>query len=212
MESCRHIVNLALRKLGVLGAGREPRASDTNDGFQALKDLYMTMISAGTFGRLRDVVPLADYVAGENERIFRDSNNTFQVTLPLLVPREARDPRPYDQENQIYSAQLTEQNSRTPRDCAVVVICDGFTGMTNGFIYDGHVKQWQSLYDIAIDDAAPLSHRDAQGLAALLATTVADIFGTGTLSPTTIQAAKIFQSSMVNRWSSPANAIPGSFM
>ena len=212
MATCRAVVNLALRKLGVLGAGREPRASDLNDAFQALKDLYQTMIAAGAFGRLRDVVPLADYVAGENERVFRNSDNTLQITLPELVPLEARDPRPYDQENAIYSAQLTNRNSRPPRDCAVVVICDAFIGTTTSFIYDGHTKQWQSLYDIAIDDTAPLAYRDAQGIAALLATTVADIFGTGELSPSTIQSAKIFQSSVVNRWSSPANAIPGSFM
>jgi len=210
MATCRAIRNLALRKLGVLGAGREPRAADGQDAFDALKALYRSMINAGAFGRLRDVVPLANYTARENERIFRQNDAALEITLPELVANTSCNPRPYDQECACNDT-LTDRNSRPPLDCSVVVIVDAFTGITTEFIYDGQVKQWQSIYDLEIDDPAPLSRRDEMGLASLLALSIADQFSSQVSEPT-VSAARIFQSGLIHRWSMPARASAGVFM
>lgn len=219
MASCRVIRNMALRKLGVLGAGREPRASDGQDAFDALQGLYRTMINAGAFGRLCDVVPTGtDYTARRSERIFRQNDATLSITLPELVSGDPGCCQNYgtvvtietDGPTVTVIVQPSQPIGRVtpPHDCMVVVISDGFTGITSDFIYDGHVKKWQSIYDLMIDAEAPLSFRDVNGLSSLLATTIADQFG-GQLTDPTVSAARIFQSSLTQRFSMPARISPG---
>ena len=62
MASCRHVINGALRKLGRLGGGREPRTADAADALAALQGLYLSWIASGAFGRLRDVIAEAALV------------------------------------------------------------------------------------------------------------------------------------------------------
>lgn len=86
MATCRQTVNLALRKLGRLAAGREPRQADAQDALDALRSLYTAWIVGGAFGRLRDVCPTGgEYVASGNERVFRTSSSTFTVKLPEVI-------------------------------------------------------------------------------------------------------------------------------
>ncbi len=83
--NCRLTVNSALRKLGVLAAGREARSVDLDDGFDALKGMYRQLITNGAFGKLRDVIPVADYTACGNERIFRNTEDVVSITLPETI-------------------------------------------------------------------------------------------------------------------------------
>lgn len=191
MATCRDITKGALRKIGKLGAGREPRAADASDALEALQGLYRSLINSGAFGRLRDVTPLTDYVAGENERIFRTTADTLTITLPELV----------DDDGASYS----------PLDCSVVIISDVFSGVTTEFIYDANQHVWRSLYDLTDDSNAPLSARDAEGLKALLALQIVDEYG-GTLGPATARQAGIFQSSLINRFSMPQSVVAGEFI
>jgi hypothetical protein len=204
MATCRDITKGALRKIGKLGAGREPRAADASDALEALRGLYRSLINSGAFGRLRDVIPTADYTAGENERIFRNQDQVLEITLPEVVSADLCGPRPYDEECDVYPNAVTDRNSRPPRDCAVVVIVDAFSGTTSDFIYDGHEKVWHSLYDLTDTSTAPLSFRDPEGLKALLAMQIVDEYG-GTLGAATARQAGIFQSSLINRWSMPVH-------
>lgn len=203
--NCRQTVNSALRKIGVLAAGREARAVDLDDGFDALKGLYRQLITNGTFGRLRDVIPIADYTAYENERIFRNTEDVVSITLPQtlrnwefwfgygifgIYPNEYVPP----------ADDALTQDVRTPRDCAVVSIINALDGMVMDFIYDGHTKSWTGIYALTLDDDAPLSFRDPQGLCALLATQIADEYGRE-IGPTTFRQAASFQSGLTNRFS-----------
>lgn len=183
MATCRAIVNGALRKIGRLGGGREARPADLQDTLDALKAMYRMWINAGAFGRLADVTPTIDYIAIENVRIFRNSSNTLQITLPETIS-----------ENGI---------NRTPMDCSVVVVIDAFTGSVTEFIYDGQTKAWTSLYGLTVDGEAPLSRRGEQGLMACLAVQIADEFG-GNLGQATLQQASSFQTALTHRYSVPA--------
>jgi len=203
MASVRDIVNGSLRKIGRLAGGREPRTQDSSDALDALRGLYQSLINSGAFGRLYDVVPTgASYTAGENQRIFRNSDVTLDITLPELVRNECS-PRPYDCECPVYSGQTVTGDMRPPRDCSVVVITDAFTSQTVEYIYDGNLKQWQSLYDLELDSQAPISHRDPEGLKCALATVINDEFG-GTLGQTTITMAAQFRQSLATRFSMPS--------
>lgn len=208
--SCLDIVKGALRKLGVLASGREPRAVDRDDVFQALKGMYRQWINAGAFGRLQDVVPVSDYTACGSVRIYRASDQAeLAITLPETVRRQD-----YWCDYRIYGSCWwpdTRRDVTTPRDCTVVTVSDAVAGQTFDFIYDGQLKLWQGLYDLALEDRAPLAHRDPQGLMAMLALQVADDFS-AQVGPGTSRLAGNFQSALVTRFSMPAEAQPGIFM
>lgn len=195
---CSEVINGALRKIGKLGSGREPRLADQVDTFNALVGTYRQLISQGSLGRLVDVVPTGDYTAGENERIFRNSDATNTITLPEIVSRWTQ-PRSYIDEVDTYG--LYDGSSRPPADCSVVVVSDAFTGIVADFIYDGSIKKWQSLYDLTLSDVAPLSHRNPEGLKAYLAGQVVDEFG-GTMGAATMAQAAGFLSGMTHRYDS----------
>jgi hypothetical protein len=128
VASCLDIVKGAMIKAGVLASGREPRLADREDVLAVLAGMYRTWITAGAFGRLRDVIPLANYTAGENERIFRNQSALLIVTLPETVAKQAfwSDFSIYGQYNQEVMATTPVSDQRPPRDCAVVTVIDAF--------------------------------------------------------------------------------------
>lgn len=204
MPSARDIVNGALRKIGKLAGGREPRAQDSSDALEVLRGLYSQLINSGAFGRLRDVVPTgASYMAGENERIFRNSDVTQSIDLPQLVQRDHFGPLPYDMEPVSYPSGDIDNAVRPPRDCAVVAISDAFTGITAEYLYDAQRRTWVALLDLGLADPAPLADRDAEGLKCMLAEQLADEFG-GTLGEMTVRGAQHFRAALMMRYSSPA--------
>lgn len=203
MATARDITNGALRKIGKLAGGREPRTQDASDALEALRGLYRQLINSGAFGRLRDVVPTGEeYTAGENERVFRNSDATLEITLPELVRRDDPcRPLPYDEEEAYYPNGVTDNAMRPPRDCSIVVISDAFTGQTVHYIYDGQQKLWTPLDGLTLDSTAPLAERDPEGLKALLATQIVDEFG-GQLGEMTMRQAMNFQTALITRFSS----------
>ncbi len=203
--NCRLVCNGALRKLGILAAGREARPVDLNDTFDALKGLYKQLITNGAFGRLVDVIPTEDYTAFENERIFRNTEDVVSITLPetllnweywggwWIYGRYPYEPVPP-------ATNATNLDVRTPRDCAVVSIIDKFSELDADFIYDGQRKQWTGISSLTLDADAPLSNRDPQGLQSLLALQIADEYGRE-IGPTTSRLAGNFQTALTNRFS-----------
>ena len=205
MATARDITNGALRKIGKLAGGREPRTQDASDALEALRGLYRQLINSGAFGRLRDVVPTgAAYTAGENERVFRNSDVTLTIDLPELVRRDLPcGPLPYDEEEAYYPNSVIDNAMRPPRDCSVVVISDAFTAQTVHYIYDGQQRLWTPIDGLELDSVAPLSFRDPEGLKCLLATQINDEFG-GQLGEMTMRMSANFQTALVTRFSSPA--------
>lgn len=191
MATCRETAERALRALGRLGAGRTARVVDAETALETLKDTYKALINQGTFGRLRDVVPTSNYVAGENERVFRNTDDVESIELPELVGETLGGPL-------------------TPLDLSVVVIVDGIEGQTSTWLYDGGVKAWQSVDDLTLESQAPLSERDNRGLSALVASRMADDYGLDTPSSTQMNA-RAFMSSLTHRYSNPVMVRPGTF-
>ncbi len=205
MATCRDIVNGALRKIGKLAGGHEPRTQDSTDALESLRGLYSFLINSGAFGRMADVTPTGEeYIAGENERIFRVYSETLEVTLPELVRTDTYDsPRPYPEEYPVYSTDNVSLDMRPPRDCAFVAVHDAFTAQTVEYLYDGQRKLWIGLSGLSLDDTAPLSDRDPDGLKCMLATRIADEFG-GSLGEMTVRQSAMFQQALTTRFSSPA--------
>lgn len=206
------VVKGALRKLGVLASAREPRATDRDDTFEALKGMYRQLINNGAFGRLHDVLPTTDYTACGSVRIYRPTDQAeLSITLPETINRQD-----FWCDYRIYGSCWCPDNAvrrdvTTPRDCTVVTISDAVIGETYDFIYDGQTKTWQGLYDLELGDAAPLSFRDPQGLMAYLAWQVADDFS-AQVGQSTLKLAQNFQSALTTRFSMPVGNQSGIFM
>lgn len=206
MPSSRSVINSALRKIGVLAAGREARPNDANDALGSMQSMYMGLINSGAFGRLRDVIPIADYTACENERVFRQNDGCTQVILPETIPVDPFCNVGYwNYETDPWGPLVTNATNyqvRPPRDCAVIVINDAFAKTTTTFVYDGAVKLWRTLDGIGLDDPAPLADRDPDGFASLLAMSMVDEFG-GDMPASTTRSALAFQTSLTARFSAP---------
>lgn len=200
---CRDVVKGALRKLGRLAAGREPRPADLQDGMEALRGLYRQWISLGTFGALRDVIPTGtEYTAGENERVFRNGAGAINVTLPDTVLDNCfGDPCDYGSRWVPPGRDARNRASRPVRDCSIVVIQDQATGITLEFLYDGNAGGWIQLAELTDTDTAPLSFRDPQGLQAALAVAIEGEFG-GNLTAGTIRQAQMLNYALTHRFSS----------
>src|SRR5687767_7127764 len=85
MGTMQSVAELALGKLGIIGAGETPEAPDLALAIQSLKSYFQKLINSGALGALVDVIPsVTDYEAGENERIVHDG--TVTVTLPVELP------------------------------------------------------------------------------------------------------------------------------
>ncbi len=93
----------------------------------------------------------------------------------------------------------------------MVSIIDGVSEMVMDFIYDGQQKQWQGIYDLTLDDEAPLSFRDPQGLSALLATRLADEYGRE-VGLATLNQATLFMQGITIRPSFHDEPYAGVFM
>lgn len=211
MATCSSIINRALRKIGRLGAGRDARTNDAQDALDVLRGMYLSWISSGAFGRLADVIVNADYTAGENMRVVRPIGVTATITLPDTVPMYA-DPLPYNRERLYYTNyESVDGNTRPPRDGAVVVVADQQTGTTATWVYDGTVKVWRQIDTLALDDEAPMSAGDPDGLAACLAVEASDQFA-GEPSQLTVRAAIRFTTELTSAFSMPRQATQGVYV
>jgi hypothetical protein len=216
MATVSDTINGALRKIGVLAAGRSPRAADQADTLATLRGMYRQWINNGTFGRLRDVIPLQDFVAYPNSRVYRNSLAVTTITLPELVSGYSQvwNCNRWGWDEGIYPTEITPQqrltSATTPRDATVVVLSDGITRSTVDFIYDGHTKEWRSIYDLALTDEAPFSFRDPKGLECVLALQIVDEFA-GQVGQMTTAMATQFMASLCSRNSSPRVEVAGEY-
>lgn len=235
MATARQVITGSLRKLGIVGGTGRRTASKQEyaDCLAILVSLYRGLITGGAFGRLRDVFPRGDYVAGENQRVFRRYNEAQEILLPDLVSWcgsvgycGAERPVPTgpivpstDYGTKRYAIHTDDR--RTIRDSSVVTLVDEFSGEILEAIYDGQRKAWMTINDLdfdedldeendwsvrrlnnALDTVAPLSHRDTNGLICLLATLLADDFGSEIPAMVMLQAQQ-FKQALTANYSTP---------
>jgi hypothetical protein len=216
MATVSDTINGALRKIGVLAAGRSPRAADQADTLATLRGMYRQWINNGTFGRLRDVIPLQDFVAYPNSRVYRDSAPLRRSRCPNLSRATRRSGTAIGGAGTKASIRPRLRPSSgvtsatTPRDASVVVLNDAVTRSTVDFIYDGHTKEWRSIYDLALTDEAPFSFRDPKGLECVLALQIVDEFA-GQVGQMTTAMATQFMASLASRQSSPRVEVAGEY-
>lgn len=180
MATCLDTITTALKLAKVLGSGGVPSAAETSDGMTCLQSMYDGWLTGGMFGTLEDVYLEEDDTAEEGKRYFVPTG--FTLTAPSSVYVDSLDQTRQPRDLAVYES-LTQAGTRTAK------------------IYDR--TEWVNLLGLASGDVAPLSKRDAAGLAACLATSGAFIamFG-GEVSPALINKASGFLRNLMGKFGS----------
>ena len=147
MATCLDIVTHAMRLSRVLAMGDEPTDDEGDAGMVALQSLYDQWRTGGMFGQLEDVYLDADDIAEEGVRYFVPTGYTLTAPTSVYIDSDG--------------------NTRQPRDLALY---ESLTeaGVHTAKLYDR--TEWVDMLGLALSDEAPLSGRNALGLAACLAT------------------------------------------
>lgn len=178
MATCLDIITLAMKQCRILPSGGDPSAAETEDGLTALQSLYDEWRVGGMFGTLEDVTLTEGDTAEEGKRYYTNGF-TLNAATSAYVDRCG--------------------NTRQPRDLALYESFDGTTQSAK--LYDR--TEWVDLLDLESTDVAPLSARNASGLAACLATSggFADLFG-AEVGPNTVALARHFLRNMMSKMGS----------
>lgn len=209
METIRGVITRALKKLSVIRGNGQPTADQAADGLASLASLYQELITNGTCGRIQSV-PIDrafEGVAGYNQHISVVTDEAVSIELPATMPRYwCCNWRPHRD----YGWGLTvpyNDGLMTPPDLAVVRVTDQFGPSRATYIYDDPIQRWVRVddLDITVDNEvlnreAPLSARNPDGLAAMLAMRIADEYGSELLQPLTVQAANKYKIALVSAY------------
>jgi hypothetical protein len=211
------LIKGAMRKIGALASGQEPEPSEAQEALDMLRQYYLEMVGAGTFGRQADVfVPssAADFTANENRRYTAESLREVGIALPETVsdswwrwtPSYGELWRP-----PVTTATEPSNDQRPPLDGALVTASDLSYGTTRTFVYDAALGKWTSLQDLDLGDQGPLSTRYAEGLMCELAVRLSSEYG-GDPPIAVVRGAAQGRSAMVNKFDGPERQGVGIFM
>lgn len=210
------LIKGAMRKIGALASGQEPEPSEAQEALDLLRQYYLEMVGAGTFGRQADVfVPAgsADFTASENRRYTVENIRDIAITLPEMVNDAwLRWTPPYgDLWRPPVAAIEPTSDDRPPLDGALITAGDLSSETTRTFVYDSSLARWVSLQDLDLTDEAPLSTRYAEGLMCELALRLAAEYGAEP-SVMVVRGAAQGRSAMVNKFDGPERQSFGIFM
>lgn len=205
MATCREIVRTALRKLGVVNALENPEDVEGLDGLASLQSLYDEWFTSGAFGALRAVTTAVDATARPSQSILVTADGVV-ITPPSVIPTNQPDDCGCRWDYGFIHCD--------PRllDMAVYAVTIQSTGEVQRWIYSAQNMAWKRLNGLTLSDWAPLSDRGQDGLAALLATRIADEYGQNNLSALTARAAGLFQTSVMTRFGQTTPISYGEYM
>lgn len=147
MATCLDIITYAMRLTRRLAMGDEPTGDEGDAGMVALQSLYDQWRTGGMFGELEDVYMEEDDTAEEGVRYFVPTGITLTAAASEYIDGDG----------------ITRQ----PRDLALYESMSE-AGTHTARLYDR--TEWVDLLGLELADTAPLSSRNAYGLAACLAT------------------------------------------
>lgn len=167
------IIKRALRKLRVLGGGREPEADQAEDAMQSLQSLIVETVGTGGIGRLNDVIASVDYTAREFDRIRCDAAG-LTITLPITITPQMWTAYDYGW-CQDYGWRMWTK-PRPPFDRCPVVVIDN-SGNETTSLYCAYQGKWVAINSLGLKDPFPFPSYLEDGFAAMLAEAVADEYG-----------------------------------
>lgn len=195
MATVLQTLSLALAKLGM--AGRNP----TSDDLAALQGYYDGLVFSGAFGRMRDLYATDSYTMREMDRASYDNSAVATATFPDTYDYSCFEERP--------SGAGVSANLRRPHDLVVGSVNEQETTVT--YLFDAELGRWIKLNSLALTDTAPLSNRNGDGLACVIATKIEAFYPGCRLTPMTMRSALSFSSALTHKSGSPARAVAYDF-
>lgn len=182
MATCRSVITRALQQARIVPLGRDPTSKEAEAGMLALQGIYDGWATGGMFGRLTDVYKTEDYEAQPGERVFAADSST--ITRAATVEGD--------------------EGTRTPRDLEQISI---HVADWQHWIWTG---SWVALSGLTLDDEAPLSERDQEGLSSLLAIYLAEGFGESVGQMTASRGMR-FQGRVSHKFGSTQDAVASDY-
>jgi hypothetical protein len=188
MATCAQVITYALRMNRVVGSGKDPTTAELADGMIALQALYDQWRTGGMFGDLEDVYLDESDTAEEGKRYFVPTGITLTAATSV-----------YDDGGE----------TRQPRDLALYETLTE-AGTQAAKLYDR--TEWVNLLGLELSDIAPLSGRNAYGLAACLATSggFASAFGAEVPAPV-VALARHFRKNIIGKSGSTQDQSVGNY-
>lgn len=183
MPTCRDVIKRALQQARIVALGRDPSAKEVEAGMLALQGLYDGWFASGMFGTLVDVDASGTYEANEGERIAGASS--------VVKPSQIEDA-------------CSDTGYRPPYELAAIV---DVTAAARWLWIDG---AWVNCAGLTLGDSAPLASRDSEGLSALLATYLAEGYGTE-VGPMTARRGLVFQGGVSHKFGSTQPTVPSEY-
>lgn len=168
MATCSAIIARALEMARIVAKGDEATATESESAMFVLRAIYQRLADTA-LATSETRYEISNYIAAENERIYC----TATVTLPTTI---------------------NEGAIRMPRDLASIQYRDTNTG-TAWRTYLSDKGTWARIDNLTETSDAPFADRNQDGLAALLATELAEEYGKE-ITPMVMRKAARFQSQM----------------
>jgi hypothetical protein len=177
MATCLQVITYALRQSRILGLGKDPKAAEAEEGMVALQSMYDEFRTGGMFGQLEDVYATDSDTAEEGKRYYLPAGVTLSAPTSEYVDGLG--------------------DTRQPRDLALYETLNN-SGTHTAKLYDR--TGWVDLLGLTLSDTAPLSGRNAYGLAACLATSGGFIAAFGAEpSEAVVSLARHFRANLIGK-------------
>lgn len=179
MATCLQIITYAMRQCRILGPSGSPSTNETTEGMVALQSLYDQWRTSGMFGELEDVYLDENDTAEEGKRYYVPAGLTLTAATSAYIDSEG--------------------NTRQPRDLAMYESLSAGQVTPTAKLYDR--TDWVDLIGLTSAGTAPLSNRNAYGLAACLACDGAfqAMFGAEPPNPHVMELAANFKRSIMGK-------------
>ncbi len=207
----REIIARALKKLGVLRAGGTPQADEMDGALISLQSMFHEWITNGAFGRVYNMgrTTSGDFTPYPNQHVNVLTDEATNIILPNVLPWDWwgccwRPCRDYG-----WGLPWPDTGEVMPRDKSVIEITyqqsNADAEERRTYIYDGTIQRWVRVDALALDEEAPLSQRNPDGLSSVLATRLAEFYGE-TPQPGTISSASRYRTALVTNFGNADNS------
>ncbi len=187
MATVRATITRALRKLRILPAGGQPKASELADGVTVVQGLFDGWGSGGMFGRLSTII------GDDGDTVSFGTDEYLEV---ILWEATVDDPAV---ELPVRVRDIFTDETRTPPDLSYSEVVDEETGTRKAFLWDARQARWVRVDNLTADSVMPLSGRGSEGLAAVLAMRMAEEYG-AQVGPLVVREAGAFLQAMSTRY------------
>lgn len=206
MTTNRDTIKRALRKLGALASGAEPKAQAADDAMGVLASMFLEWVDTGLFGSLVNVTVTADATALPGQRVYAATGVTITLPTPFTPPYS-------DQGSEagfIWDYGWPRYLPYNPlQDGSIIIVChEG--GAQDINVFKSASSSWIKISPEGLNDDFPFSEGWVNGVAAMLALRLAPEYGEEP-SSLVVREAQNAQVAMTHRYANQRRPVGPAF-